>query len=197
MTATSTPFGLQPLKHPSGVIRPDMLRLTKALAEATPTLYQNQPVQLDTSGRLAAAANGSSFVGTFQGVEYTDLASGRPVVSNQWLTGTTVKDYGADSARFYFTQDPEIWYRIQASGALTAAAVGDQLDFLNPTTGQAVTGLSQAQADSSTLKGAGVQGMMRIYELSYDPDNLDWTDLFPIIVVGIARHQFIADKTAI
>ena len=163
MTATSTPFGLVPVKHPSGQVRPDMLRLTKVLVEATPTMFQNTPVQLDTSGRLALAA----------------------------------KDNGADSARVYFTQDPEIWYRIQASAALTAAVVGDQLDFLNPTTGNTTTGLSSAQADTSTLKGAGAQGMMRIYELDYAPDNLDWTDAFPVIIVGIARHQFIADKTAI
>lgn len=197
MTATSTPFGLVPVKHPSGQVRPDMLRLTKVLVEATPTMFQNTPVQLDTSGRLALAANGSSYVGCFQGVEYTDLATGRPVVANQWINGTTVKDNGADSARVYFTQDPEIWYRIQASAALTAAVVGDQLDFLNPTTGNTTTGLSSAQADTSTLKGAGAQGMMRIYELDYAPDNLDWTDAFPVIIVGIARHQFIADKTAI
>lgn len=197
MTATSTPFGLVPVKHPSGSVRPDMLRLTKALAEATPTIFQNTPVQLDTSGRLALAANGSSYIGSFQGVEYTDLGSGRPVVANQWITGTTVKDNGADSARFYFTQDVEIWYRIQASAALTAAVVGDQLDFLNPGTGNTVTGLSTAQADTSTLKGAGAQGMMRIYELDYAPDNLDWTDAFPVIIVGIARHQFITDKAAL
>lgn len=198
MPTVATPFGLRPVNHMSAnLVRPYWLKLTKALMEATPTLYQYQPCALDTSGRLAIAANGSSFCGVFEGVEYTDLATGRPTISNQWQTGTTVKNVGADSARVYFTIDPNIVYEIQANAALTAAAEGDQLDFASISTGNSTTGLSQAVADSSTLKGAGVQGMLRIVNLALEPDNLDWADAFPNIFVMIARHQFVANVTAI
>lgn len=196
MSGTATPFGLQPQKHPSGLVRPQVLKLTKALTEALPNLFQNMPVQLDTSGRLAAAANGSSFIGVFQGIEYTDLATGRPVVSNQWTNGTTVKDLGSDSGRVYFTEDPLILYRIQANGSLAASSIGDQIDFANITTGSTTTGLSQTVIDTATLKGAGVQGMCRIVEIDWAVDN-DWGDSFTSVLVQIARHQFVADKTAI
>lgn len=198
MVAAATPFGLRPVNHISAnLVRPFWLKLTKALMEATPTLFQYQPVALDTSGRLAAAANGSSFCGVFEGVEYTDLASGRPVVANNWVTGTTVKNLGADSARVYFSVDQGIMYEVQANAALTAAAEGDQLDFANIGVGNSTTGLSQAVADTATLKGAGVQGMLRIMNLALEPDNLDWTDAFPNIFVMIARHQFVANVVAI
>lgn len=197
MVAVATPFGLRPTYHPIGLIRPQMLKMTKALMEATPTLFQNSPCALDTSGRLAQAANGSSYIGVFQGVEYTDIVTGQPHVSNQWITGQTVKDIGADSARVYFTEDQTMMFEIQANAALTAAAVGDQLDFANSAAGNTTTGLSTAVADVATLKGAGVQGMMRIISLGLEPDNLDWNDLFPNIVVQIARHQFVANVTAI
>lgn len=197
MPTVATPFGFRPLYHPNGLIRPVMLKMTKALMEATPTLFQNSPCALDTSGRLAQAANGSDFIGSFQGVEYTDLATGRPTISNQWVNGTTVKNLGADSARVYFTEDPEIIYELQGTAALAAAAVGDQLDFASIASGNSTTGLSTATADVATLKGAGVQGMLRIINLGFEPDNADWTDAFPNIVVQIARHQFVSNKVAI
>lgn len=199
MVAVSTPFGLRPVNHISGnLVRPYYLKQTKALIEATPTLFQYSPVALDTSGRLAAAANGSSFCGVFEGVEYTDLLTGRPVIANNWVNGTTVKNLGADSARVYFSIDQGIIYEINASAGLTAAAMGDQLDFdANIAAGNSTTGLSTAKADSSTIKGAGVQGMLRIMNLANEPDNLDWNDAFPNLLVMIARHQFVANIVAI
>ena len=196
MSGSSTPFGLQPLKHISGLVRPEVLKLTKALAEALPTTFQNTPVQLDTSGRLALAANGSSYVGVFQGIEYTDLASGRPTIANQWQNGTTVKDFGNDSARVYFTVDPAIQYRVQANGSLAASSIGDQIDFTTISAGNTTTGLSSVQVDTATLKGAGVQGMARIVEIDWGVDN-DWGDSFTVVVVQIARHQFVANIVAI
>lgn len=198
MVAVATPFGLRPVNHLSAnLVRPYWLKLTKALMEATPTLFQYQAVQLDTSGRLAAAANGSSFCGVFEGVEYTDLATGRPTIANNWVNGTTVKNLGGDSARVYFSIDQGIVYEIQANAPTTAAIVGDQLDFANIGAGNTTTGLSTAVADISTLKGAGVQGMLRIMNLALEPDNLDWTDAFPNIFVMIARHQLVANIVAI
>ena len=195
MPAAAAPYGLRASYHPSGLIRPHMLRMSKALMEATPTLFMGTPVALDTSGRLAVAANGSDFCGVFSGVEFTDLLTGRPVVANNWQNGVTVKDMGVDSARVYFTIDPTIRFQINATGPLAASAVGDQINFdANIAAGNTTTGLSTAGA--ATLVGAGVQGMLRIVDLVHTPDN-EWTDAFPDIVVEIARHQFVAGKVAV
>lgn len=197
MSATAGYFGLRPANHPSGVIRPNSLGMTKALIEATPTLRLNQPCAFHADGRLTTVgANNVDMIGVFQGVFYTDLASGRPVVANQWVNGTLVKDMGAESATLYFTQDPTITYEIQANAALTAAVIGDQIGFGNFTTGNATTGISEVYADQATLAGAGNQSMLRIISVAPYVDNL-LTDAFPIIQVQIARHQFVSNKVAV
>lgn len=193
MPSTFNPFGLVPIRHTSGQVRPEVQRQTKALIEATPTLRQYQPCAIQADGRLTTiAANNVSMIGVFMGVEYTDLATGRPVVANQWVNGTTVKDLGIESARVAFTRDPGITYQIQANGPLTAAALGEQLGFANFTDGNSVTGLAATSADASTVGTA--QDMLRIVGLDWAINNAGWDDLFPVIDVMIAQHQDVADK---
>lgn len=191
MGTINAPFGMRPIYHSSGYIRPATLKLNKTLSEATPTLFQYQPVAIDATGRLASAVNGSDFIGVFMGVEYTDI-TGRPALSNQWVNGTVVRDLGADSARFYFTRDPYIVYQIQASQAMAADDIGEQAAFLNATAGNTTTGLSTAAFDASTVSAA--QNMLSVVSLDWDINNADWTDAFPILQVRIARHQDVAIK---
>jgi len=190
MPSVSGPYGLKPIYHPNGLVRPVQLRLTKALMEATPTLYSGQPVAIDPTGRLAQAANGADWCGAFYGVEYQDL-TGRPIVQPAWINGTLVRDLGNDSARVYFTRDPEMIYKIQASAAMAFDDIGEQAAFLNPTAGNTTTLLSSAALDQSTV--ATAQNMMKVYNIDPSPFN-DWTDAFPDINVLIARHQEVALK---
>lgn len=191
MTAVSTPFGIRPVWHPSGVIRPWCLPLSKTLMDALPTLKKGQPVQIDATGRLAAAANAADWCGVFFGAEYADLQTGRPTISNQWISGTVVLDQGNQSGRVYFTRDPEIVYEIQGSGTIPISAVGEQAAFANITAGSTVTGNSAAQLDVATLNTT--QNMMKVMGISAYPDN-DWGDAFTIVQVQIARHQEVALK---
>ena len=87
-------------------------------------------------------------------------------------------------------------YRVQANGSLAASSIGDQIDFTTISAGNTTTGLSSVQVDTATLKGAGVQGMARIVEIDWGVDN-DWGDSFTVVVVQIARHQFVANIVAI
>lgn len=190
MSLVSNPFGCRPVWHPNGTIRPYCLPLTKALMDALPTLKKNQAVQIDPTGRLAAAANAADWIGVFQGAEYTDLQSGRPTISNQWINGTLVKDLGNESGRVYFTRDPEIVYEIMGSGTIPISAVGEQAAFANIGAGTA-DGFSQAQLDVATL--AAAQNMMKVLSVARYPDN-DWGDAFTIVNVQIARHQETALK---
>jgi len=190
MPSVSGPYGLVPTYHPDGLMRPHQIRLTKALAEATPTLYQNQPVAIDPTGRLAQAANAADWCGTFQGVEYQDL-TGRPVVQPAWINGQLVRDLGNDSARFTFTRDPYIVYKIQGSAAMAFDDLGEQAAFLNIAAGNTTTLLSSAALDQSTV--ASGQNMMKIVNIDPSPFN-DWTDAFPDVHVQVARHQEVAAK---
>lgn len=189
MTATFAPFGLRPVRHFMGgkTMAPQMIRLTKALAEATPSMGRGTPVTFDASGRLAVAANAADWIGCFLGVEYIDLASGRPVRNNRWVNGSTVEAHGNDAARFYFTRDPYIVYEIQADATLAIANLAEEVGFTVASIAafDALTGLSTASIDAASVDPA--QDMMRIVNIGQRIDN-DWGDAFPIMEVMIARH---------
>lgn len=192
MPATLAAFGMEPCYHPSGLIRPQVF--TDGIpASYSSNIFYQQPVFMDTNGKIQAVSTTSSdFIGVFGGVFYTPTANGRPVVSNNWVSGTA---FTAGTLQVSVYTDPLIIYRVQANGSLTQAAVGDQAYLANTASGDSTIGISQATINS-TLAGVGVQGQVRIVELDPAVDNA-WGDAFTIVRVQIARHQYVAVKTAI
>lgn len=185
MPATSQPFGLRPVYSPSGVVRPVAMSIASAYGA---NILQNQPVKIGTNGTVEAAAIGERFVGTFQGVEFTDT-EGRRRVSNRWVSGTSATDIVA-----YVTVNPSIVYEIQSSATIAVTDIGSQADFTTITAGSVVTGLSQLMLDAATLTAAA-SASLRIINASPGPDNA-FGDNFVILQVQIAEHQFVADRVA-
>lgn len=193
MSATSAPYGMRPIWHPSGLVRAQVLADGIASGYATGIL-QGQAVKFVTGGTIEAAAAGDRFVGSFAGVKYVSPTTGRLVVSNQWVASTT---YVAGSLEVSFYSDPFILYAMQAAGSLAQTSIGDQADFSNATAGSTTTGLSEATL-STTLAGAGNNAGLRIIDLFSDPQNANaWGDAFTQVIVQIAEHQFLPSQTAI
>lgn len=183
MSSTSQPFGLRPALSPSGVVRPTAYTIASAY---NTNILQNQPVAIAADGTLTAAAVGARFIGSFQGVEFTD-SDGRRRVSNKWTANTVASDIIA-----YATLDPSIVYEIQASGPIAVADIGSQADFTVISAGSTVTGLSAMMLDAATLTNSGSAGL-RIIGLAPGPDNAAG-DAFTIVQVQIAEHQNVADR---
>ena len=187
MSATSAPFGLRPDYHPSGVVRPTASTILTGYAS---NILQNQPVKIVPSstgeGTLAAAAIGDRFVGTFQGVEFTD-SDGRRRVSNKWTASTVATEIVA-----YYTLDPTIVYEIQANATLDVTSVGKQYDFTTISAGSTTTGLSAMMLDAAS---AAANASLRVIGLTPGPDNA-WGDTYPIVQVTISEHQNVADVAA-
>ena len=86
MPSIASPNGLAPVNHPSGVIRPFAMTIVTGY---TSNIFQNQPVKIGTTSTyegtivVATAGDAEGFIGTFQGVEFTD-SDGRRRVSNKW-----------------------------------------------------------------------------------------------------------------
>lgn len=180
MSASSTPFGLRPDYSPSGVVRPTAYTCLTGYAS---NIFQNQPVKIGTNGTLEAAAVGNRFIGTFQGVEFTDT-DGRRRVSNKWTASTAATDIVA-----YATLDPTIVYEIQADATLAVTDIGSQYDFTTITAGNTTTGLSAMMLGVSTT---AANASMRLIGLTPGPDNA-FGDAFPIVQVQISEHQNVAD----
>lgn len=191
MSATSQPFGFTPVWHPSGIIRKASLLNGIASAYGT-AIYQGQPVTLNTDGTLTAGGSTGNITGIFAGCVYTQAAGFAPTISNYWPAAQTYVASAGPMWAYYY-EDPAIWYAVQADGSLAAASVGDQADYTNPTAN--TVGYSTCTL-SSTLKGAGTQGQFSIRQLSNAPNNA-WGDAYTQVIVQIAQHSFVADKTAI
>jgi hypothetical protein len=193
----NAPFGLRPVYSPSGVVRPTAFTIASGYAQ---NLFQNQPVRIapttgggETEGTLVAAAVGASFIGVFQGVEFTD-GDLRRRVSNRWLASTAATEIVA-----YATLDPTIVYEIQTNAnanpllpALVVADIGKQYN-LTAISGNATTGLSTQALD---VASAAANASVRLIGVTPGPDNA-FGDLFVIAQVQISEHQFVADVAAI
>jgi hypothetical protein len=186
MPSTSAAFGLRPVFHPSGIIRPTAMTIESGYGS---NILQFQPVYIGASGTIeAAAATEAAIVGTFMGVELTDT-DGRRRVSNKWTASTSATDIVA-----YVTTDPAIVYEIQANSSLVITDIGAQADFASVTAGSTTTGLSAAMLDAAQKTTSGNE-ILRIVNLGTEIDNA-WGDAYTIVQVQISQHQFVADKAA-
>ncbi len=191
MTTTAQPYGLRPSSHPSGTIRPVAYTIATGYAV---NIFQNQPVRIapatsggQTEGTIVAAATGEAFIGSFQGVEFTD-SDGRYRVSNKWTASTS-----ATTITAYVTSDPAIVYEVQTNANVTVTDIGKQYDFANTLVGNSTTGLSSAALD---VASAASNASVRLVGLSTAVEDTA-TDTYLTVEVQISEHQFVADKAAI
>lgn len=184
MSATSAPFGLRPVLHQSGSVRPSAYSILTGYAS---NILQNQPIKIGTNGTIEAAAIGDRFIGTFQGVEYTDTL-GKRQYSNQWIANVP-----ATEIVVYTTEDPLITYEIQSNAALAVLNIGEQYDYTAISAGSTTTGLSQLMLD---VASSAANASLRLINKASYVDNA-WGDTYVIAQVQISEHQFVADRAAI
>ena len=191
MSAVNAPFGLKPIWHPTGQMRPFSLDGAIASGYAS-NIYLGDPVRMTpNAGTIAVGSGSNTMLGSFAGCEYTD-SFGRPQVQPAWLANTTIT--ANTTVRAYFHTDPTLVYAIQANGSLAQTSIGNQANIVVGT-GNATTFISGATI-STSLSGSGVQGELRILGLYPDIANA-WGDAYTIVMVTIANHQFIVPQTAI
>jgi hypothetical protein len=152
------------------------------------TILQNQPVKLSADGVIVPAAIGDAFIGTFQGIEFTD-SDGRRRVSNKHIANNVATDIVA-----YATSDPLIVYEIQSNAAINVTNISNQFNTGTITAGSTVTGLSAVVLDASTVT-TSASAQLRLIGITPGPDNA-FGDTYVICQVEISEHQYVADKVA-
>lgn len=199
MTATLNPYGFKPCGSLYGGTPVMFLTSVKGAISAaySSNIFEFQPV-LWNNGVLNPCTTAAAIIGVFSGVQYNPTSGNAPVWNNWWTASTP---FTAGSLYADLTQDINVLYRVQADGPVSSTAIGDQADVSNFTDGSTATGRSACTL-SSTLKGAGVQGMFRIIGLWPSPDNAWYDDdatagAYPELIVQIARFQYAYPQTAI
>jgi len=183
MTATSAPFGLRCVYHPSG--EPRIETLTNGIASGYATgLYTGTPVKLTTDGTLVATATGAdSTIGIFVGCFF--ISGGRPFQQAYWPAAQT---YDANTLMWaqYEALDPNAIYEGQADGAVAQTANGEAINLVTASTGSIYTQQS-AQFLNHTTTGAA-PGTFIVQNIAPYPDNA-WGDAFTIVRVRIGTYQ--------
>lgn len=182
MSSTSAPFGLQPVYHSSGFVRPQAMTMTDNYGT---NILQYQPVKI-SAGVVVPASIGDAFVGTFMGCEFTD-SDGRRRVSNKWVGGNIGSNITA-----YITLDPYIVYQIQSNNTINVDDIGEQYDFTTVTAGSLTTGLSAVMLDAGSSASSA---QMRLIGITPGPDN-NWGDTYVVCQVEISKHQNVATINA-
>ena len=189
MGSVNAPFGLKPIYHPSGRLQPRALTGGIASGYAA-NLFLGSPVRiLPNNGVINVGTTNGAIVGSFAGCEYTG-SDGRRRTTGFWPASTVATNIVA-----YFHEDPQTVYAIQANGTVAQTAIGNQADLVNPGLGDTNSQVSTCTANSS-LAGTGNQGTLRILDIFADPQN-NWGDAYPVLVVQIARHQYLNPAVAI
>ena len=175
MPSTSAAFGLRPVSHPSGTIRPRAHTIASTYGT---DIYQNQICRMVAGGTVETAAAGATILGSFQGVEWTDN-EGRRRVSNRWTASTVGTDIVC-----YVVDDPLTTFEMQTSA--TVAITDNFAEFDHGTaTGNSTTGLSTQMLDMAT--GSATAGL-QIVGLAPNIDNA-WGDNFVVVRVRINESQ--------
>lgn len=197
MSSTSAPFGFRASYHNSGQIRPKAYSIASAYAA---NIFSGDPVklvdagviQLGTSdGTRSGTTDGISLLGIFAGCQYRD-ATGRPVISPFWPTGTTATEIVA-----WVYDDPETLFDVQydnpSAGTTVQTAVGEECDWTvaspggSTQTGLSNTKLTAIQATSGQFQITGFSGAVN--------DSL--TDAYLVATVRINEHAYKAPVNSI
>ena len=159
----------------------------------TNKLYHGEPVIPLSTGYIdapGAAAGGSvGLLGAFQGCEYVDSTTGKPVWKNYWPGS------GADSnhpVKAFVSDDPMQLYVIATDATWTSkatarAAVFANANFSTSITGTDATGVSLGRLAISTINTTAAL-QMRIVGWLDDPENADFTAAGIGAIVRLNNH---------
>lgn len=177
------PFGLIPLKNPSGTQRINSYAAYTIADAYNTAIPYGAVVKRSGSGTdIAAAADGTTAtVGVFLGCEYQDT-TGNFIRSKNWVASTsTLNSVGAKAS---VADDPKQIFLARMSGALVAADVGQ---FAGMTVGAADgNGRSTTSVNSSDITGtADVFKILGLYE-----DGQNAYGNYSLVKVMLGIHEY-------
>ncbi len=177
------PFGLRPLKSPSGISRVnEYASYTIANAYNTAIAYGQVVSRSGSGSDIIAAANGTTAtVGVFQGCKYQDTI-GNFIYSKQWLASTaTLNSVGAQAI---VADDPKQVFLARMSLALVAANVGQFAGLVVGTPDG--NGISTSAVDSADITGtADVFKILELYN-----DGLNAFGNYSLVKVMLGIHEY-------
>jgi hypothetical protein len=150
------------------------------------SIFQGDPVEM-VAGGTVEVANGVAdvVVGVFNGVNYVDVNTRKPVWSNYHAGGTSSYD---GIIKAFVQDDPNQLFEVQVSGAMANANIGETANLVY-TAGSTHSGTSKAEVNSETFS-TGANTAVKIVGISGDPENSDLTANNANIIIKWNKHLY-------
>jgi len=94
------------------------------IAASSAAIYQNDAVQMQTTGYIRVGAADVPLLGTLNGIFYTDASTSKPTWANHLAAGNTATDIVG-----FVADDPYERFEVQADSTLAIADIGMNADI--------------------------------------------------------------------
>ena len=195
MATSASPTGLVPVKLLNGTPYAGAFRQYDIANNYGTNIFNGSLVKINTAGvvelMVEQGTNGDQFdattIGVLVGCSYTDPNTSQLTFQNYYPANTAASDIKA-----FVVDDPDVLFRAQCDGALTAG-VGSNIHLANvqsTSTGSTLTGRSNVALDASEAAATATFGL-RIVELVDDGLNSPGDAFTEVLVkIQIGDHSF-------
>lgn len=189
MASTASPRGLVPANLIGGQSYAGSTRMLPIVSGYATSIFFGDVVKLINTGYINKDTGTATAtpVGVFMGCAYTDPVYG--YTTRQMWTASTVTQ-NTVPAIAYICDDPDAIFQIQASAALTQAALGANAALVQ-NAGDTISGDSRVSLNAATVADTATLPV-RIVGFAGGNPLVDTTDLFPEVLVkwNFGMHQY-------
>ena len=181
-------FGLRLSRSGNGSDLIGMQNKYRIAANYNTSIFQGDLVTVATNGTITRVAAGDAalILGVFNGCQYDDPTTGKPVWSNYYPASTNVAGIEA-----FVIDAPHAVYEVQADAAMPITDLFGNFDIVDATAGSTASGISNSELDVGT--GATTAGLpLKAIDISTDPENSDTATANTNVMVVINNHLFSA-----
>ena len=163
------------------------------IAASAAAIYQNDAVQMQTTGYIRIGAANVPLLGTLNGIFYTDASTSKPTWANHLASGNTATDIVG-----FVADDPYERFEVQADSTLAIADIGMNAD-ISFKAGTSPNFISKSEVLTSAVVSTTAQ--FKILGVAKDIENSEKSNATTyaanVNVVGIINEHFLKQVAGI
>ena len=163
------------------------------IAASSAAIYQNDAVQMQTTGYIRVGAANVPLLGTLNGIFYTDASTSKPTWANHLAASNTATDIVG-----FVADDPYERFEVQADSTLAIADIGMNAD-ISFKAGTSPNFISKSEVLTSAVVSTTAQ--FKILGVAKDIENSEKSNATTyaanVNVVGIINEHFLKQTAGI
>ena len=163
------------------------------IAASSAAIYQNDAVQMQTTGYIRVGAADVPLLGTLNGIFYTDASTSKPTWANHLAAGNTATDIVG-----FVADDPYERFEVQADSTLAIADIGMNAD-ISFKAGTSPNFISKSEVLTSAVVSTTAQ--FKILGVAKDIENSEKSNATTyaanVNVVGVINEHFLKQVAGI